>query len=392
MYKEEVESMSLMRIGALALRIVRQFLRDPRTLALIFLAPILVMTLLNFVLNSQTSAATLAVVLPSAADQATAQFNQMLKQALAGQSATLAVNYISASDADSTLNNGDANGVLIFPADFVTQLQQGNAASEQIQLRLDGSNPGAAKALSNAVSALLQSLTQQHAPTGTTGTSTDTTNPQLTVQSEYIPASSKDYTQTDSLAPLFIGLFAFFFIFLLTSVSFLRERARGTIERLLISPLSRGELMLGYVLGFTIFAIVQSLLILLFVIYVLRVHYSGNLGLIFLITLALTIGSVNLGIFLSTYARNELQVIQFIPLVLVPQALLGGLFWPVNSLPVVLKQVAYVLPLTWANFGLKDVMLKGKGVETIWPDLLVLLGFAVLMVILGAFTVRRESA
>ncbi len=384
--------MSLMRIGALALRIVRQFLRDPRTLALIFLVPILVMTLLNLVLNNQASAATLAVVLPTGTDQATAQFNQVFKQALAGQSASLTVNYISASDADSTLNNGDANGVLIFPADFVTQLQQGNGVGEQVQLRLDGSNPGAAKALSNAVGALLQNLEQQRAPTGTTGAGTTPAGPQLTVQSEYIPASSKDYTQTDALAPLFIGLFAFFFIFLLTSVSFLRERARGTIERLLISPLSRGELMLGYVLGFTIFAVVQSLLILLFVIYVLRVHYSGNLGLIFLITLALTIGSVNLGIFLSTFARNELQVIQFIPLVLVPQALLGGLFWPVNSLPVVLKQVAYVLPLTWANFGLKDVMLKGKGVETIWPDLVVLLVFATLMVILGAFTVRRESA
>lgn len=384
--------MSLMRIGALATRIVRQFLRDPRTLALIFLVPILVMTLLNLVLNNQSSTATLAVVLPTASNIATAQFNQTLKQALAQQSDTLTVNYIRASDADTTLNNGDANGVLIFPPDFATQLQQGNGTAEQITLRLDGSNPGAAKALNTAVSALLQNLTQQRASAGASGAGTTLSGPSVSVVSDYIPASSKDYTQTDALAPLFVGLFAFFFIFLLTSVSFLRERSRGTIERLLISPLGRGELVLGYVLGFTIFAVIQSLVILLYVIYVLRVHYAGNLGLIFLITLALTIGSVNLGIFLSTYARNELQVIQFIPLVLVPQALLGGLFWPVTTLPVVLKQIAYVLPLTWANFGLQDVMLKGKGLETIWPDLLVLVGFATLMVVLGAFTVRRETA
>ncbi len=383
--------MSLMRIGALATRIVRQFLRDPRTLALIFLVPILVMTLLNLVLDNQSSAATLAVVLPTASDTATAQFNQALKQALAKQSDTLTVTYINAGDADPTLSNGDANGVLIFPPDFATQLQQGTS-TEQITLRLDGSNPGAAKALDNAVGALLQSLTQQRASAGTPDGGAAATGPSVSVVSDYIPASSKDYTQTDALAPLFVGLFAFFFIFLLTSVSFLRERARGTIERLLISPLGRGELVLGYVLGFTIFAVIQSLVILLYVIYVLRVHYAGNLGLIFLITLALTIGSVNLGIFLSTYARNELQVIQFIPLVLVPQALLGGLFWPVNTLPVVLKQIAYIMPLTWANFGLKDVMLKGKGLETIWPDLLVLVGFAALMVILGTFTVRREAA
>ncbi len=384
--------MSFLRIGALTLRIVRQFLRDPRTLALVFLAPILVMTLLNLVLNNQSSAVSLAVVLPTASDQITTVFNQNLKQALAQQSDTLSVSYIAASDADSTLDSGDVNGVLIFPPDFAAQLQQGNAAAESITLKLDGSNPGAAKALNNAVAALLQNLTQRAAPASQSASAPSAASTAPTLNSEYVPAVSKDYTQTDSLAPLFIGLFAFFFIFLLTSVSFLRERSRGTIERLLISPLSRAELVLGYVLGFTIFAVVQSLLILLFVIYVLQVHYAGNLGLIFLITLALTVGSVNLGIFLSTYARNELQVIQFIPLVIVPQALLGGLFWPVNSLPVVLKQLAYVMPLTWANFGLKDIMLKGKGLETIWPDLVVLVVFAALMVVLSTFIVRREAA
>ena len=224
--------MSLMRIGALATRIVRQFLRDPRTLALIFLVPILVMTLLNLVLDNQSSAATLAVVLPTASDTATTQFNQLLKQALAKQSDTLTINYINAGDADTTLNNGDANGVLIFPPDFATRLQQGNS-TEQITLRLDGSNPGAAKALDNAVGALLQNLTQQHTSAGTPGGGAASTSPSVSVVSDYIPASSKDYTQTDALAPLFVGLFAFFFIFLLTSVSFLRERARGTIERLL---------------------------------------------------------------------------------------------------------------------------------------------------------------
>ena len=384
--------MSFLRISALTLRIVRQFLRDPRTLALVFLVPILVMTLLNLVLNNQTSAVKLAVVLPTASDTATSLFNQNLKLALEQQQDTLSVSYIAASDADSIIAASDANGVLIFPADFATQLQQGNGASESITLKLDGSNPGAAKALKSAVATLIQNLSQRATPSAPSANISSATSPAPTLTSQYVPASSKDYTQTDSLAPLFVGLFAFFFIFLLTSVSFLRERSRGTIERLLISPLSRAELVLGYVLGFTIFAVAQSLIILLYVIYVLQVHYAGNLGLIFLITLALTVGSVNLGIFLSTFARNELQVIQFIPLVLVPQALLGGLFWSVNSLPVVLKQLAYVLPLTWANFGLKDVMLKGKGLETIWPDLLVLVGFATLMVILAAFTIRRESA
>ena len=107
---------------------------------------------------------------------------------------------------------------------------------------------------------------------------------------------------------------------------------------------------------------------------------------------SLTIGGVNMGIFASAFARNELQVIQFIPLLIVPQILLGGLFFPVNTLPVVLKQLAYIMPLTWANFALKDVMLKGLGFSDIWPDLLFLVGFAILMVIVSAFSLRQERA
>ncbi len=382
--------MSFSRINALALRIIRQFLRDPRTLALVFVVPILVMTVLNFVLNNQSTAATLDIVLPGS-DQATTIFKSRLDSIFDQQKDTLSISYRSLEDATTRLNNADVNGVLIFPDGFAAQLLQGSS-DQTITLRLDGGRPSQAKIIKNLVSNLLQNLQQRLTTPTASQPATPAASLKINQNTEYLPTISADYTQTDALAPLFVGLFAFFFVFLLTSVSFLRERSRGTIERLLISPLSRAELILGYVLGFTTFAVVQSIAILAFVIFVLQVHYAGNLGLIFLITLGLTIGSVNLGIFLSTFARNELQVIQFIPLVLVPQALLGGLFWSVSSLPVVLKQIAYVLPLTWANFGLTDIMLRGKGLDTIWPDLVVLAAFATLMVLLSTFTVRREGA
>jgi len=111
---------------------------------------------------------------------------------------------------------------------------------------------------------------------------------------------------------------------------------------------------------------------------------------IVIVTLALTIGAVNMGIFASAFARNELQVIQFIPLLVVPQILLGGLFFPVKTLPIILKQLAYVFPITYANFALKDVMLKGFGIGDVWPDLIFLVGFALAMVLLAAFTLRQE--
>jgi ABC-2 type transport system permease protein len=200
------------------------------------------------------------------------------------------------------------------------------------------------------------------------------------------------YTFNDSIAPVFIGLFSFFFVFLLTSVAFLRERSQGTIERVMVSPLTRAELVVGYVCGFTLFALVQSLVILLFVVFALRVHYSGNLALVFLVSALLTIGSVNLGIFLSTFAQNEFQVVQFVPLVLGIQVFLSGVFWPVAQLPKLLQPIAYILPLTYANEALRGVMLKSSGIGEIAGQLTALLVFALAMILLSSLTIRREVA
>ena len=372
---------SIRRTVALAIRIVRQFVRDRRTLALLFLAPLLIMTLLNFVLGSSGSnSLTLAVVPPPGLGHDIIQ--QAISKGLA-KAKGVQVIYIDADQVDAKLKSGDANAALIFPPDFVSAASVG--AQPSVTLRLDGSNPPAAEQAKTLVTFALASLNQSAGPTG------DPSAAPVALRTSYL-YGGPEYTQTDALAPLFIGLFAFFFVFLLASVAFLRERSQGTLERILVSPLSRTELTLGYVLGFMLFATLQSLVILGFVIYVLRVHYAGNLWLLFLVTLALTIGGVNMGIFASAFARNELQVIQFIPLLIVPQALLGGLFFPVNTLPVVLKQLAYIMPLTWANFALKDVMLKGLGFSDIWPDLVFLVGFAILMVVISAFSLRQERA
>jgi ABC-2 type transport system permease protein len=362
-------------VSALALRIVRQFAHDRRTLGLVFVVPLLVMTILNFVLNSSASGLTLGIVPPdgSVGDALVSQ----IKAEVAGQS-SLTVRTVARGDVDAALKDG-ADGVLVFPPQIGT--------GAPVTLRLEGSNPAAAQQLKGLVAGLVAGLPQQSGLGGNSAPAPPSGPAALNVSYLY---GGPEYTQTDALAPLFIGLFASFFVFLLTSVSFLRERSQGTIERLMVSPLSKTELVLGYVFGFTLFALVQSLLILLFVVYVLRVHYAGNLGLIFLVTLALTIGGVNLGIFISAFARNELQVVQFIPLLLVPQALLAGLFFPVQTLPVVLKQVAYILPLTYANFALKDVMLKGFGLDQIWPYLAVLVGFAALMIVAAAVSLRQE--
>jgi ABC-2 type transport system permease protein len=225
---------------------------------------------------------------------------------------------------------------------------------------------------------------------------------------------SPDADQLDVFGPVLIGFFAYFLVYILTGISFLRERQGGTLERLLATPVTRAEIVLGYGLGFGFFATVQVAILTTWALMHVDVpafdlpvigHVAGvSLGLgianagnpviAFLIAVVLALGAVNLGIFLSTFARTELQIVQFIPVVIVPQALLSGIFWPVERLPGLLQPIARALPLTYAVEGLRGVMIKGLGLDspTIQLDLAVLLGIAAFFVLLAIGTIRREIA
>ena len=191
------------------------------------------------------------------------------------------------------------------------------------------------------------------------------------------------------IAPGLIGVFALFFVFLLTGVSFLRERSQGTLERLLTTPVGRADILAGYLLGFLLFAGIQSLVILLYTIFALRIEYEGSLWQIFVLLFVVTIVAVNLGIFISTFARNEFQVVQFIPIMLLPQIFLSGAVLPSEQLPGYFQAIGKVLPLTYAVDGLKALMLEGETLGGIAQELAVLGAFAIGILVLAAITVRR---
>jgi ABC-2 type transport system permease protein len=203
-----------------------------------------------------------------------------------------------------------------------------------------------------------------------------------------------DSTFLDFLAPVLIAVFGYFFMLLLSTVAFQRERASGTLERLMATPLRRGELVVGYLAGFSVFALLQATVIIAFTLFVLKVEYRGNVATIFLIEAVLVIGAVSLGLFISAFARNELQAVQFMPLVLVPQIFLSGLLVPVEQLNDVLRPISTVLPLTYANEALRAVMIKGFPLSDplIMRDLAVLTAFAVVTIAGAVASIRREVA
>ncbi len=202
----------------------------------------------------------------------------------------------------------------------------------------------------------------------------------------------EDSRVLNGIAPALMATFALFFVFLLTGISFLRERSQGTLERVMASPVSRLDLVVGYLGGFILFAAVQSLIVLLFTIFVLGIQYKGSLWQIFVFQLVVTVVALNLGLFVSAFARNEFQVIQFIPLVLVPQVLLSGVLLPTAQMPAYLRAISKVLPLTYSVDGLNGIMLEGKSLLDVGWDLLALAGFAVVTIVLGAISIRRSAA
>lgn len=369
------------RVLAMARRLVTQIRRDHRSVGLLLVVPMIVMGLLGYLLRLEGRALRVGLVsedqgVSIIAGQPAA--SSVLSSRLAGQE-QVSVQEYDREQAERLLRKGELDAVLVLPEGLIAAMLEGGAAT--IEVVVEGSNPTQAEALPARVGALVSQAVRESNPTQRAA--------ELQVETRYLYAGS-EYEFLDSFAPVYIAFFAFFFVFLLTGVSFLRERTQGTMERLLATPITRLEISVGYMLGFGLFALIQSGVILFFTILVLRIRHVGDLSLVFLLLGLVAIGAVNLGIFLSTYARTELQVVQFIPIVIVPQALLSGLIVPVDQLPELLRIVAHAMPLTYANRAMTDVMIRGFGFTEVAGDLAVLLGFAVAALALSATTLRRQ--
>ena len=191
------------------------------------------------------------------------------------------------------------------------------------------------------------------------------------------------------VAPGLLSIFVLFFTFLLTGVAFLRERAQGTLERLMTTTVARADILVGYLLGFLLFATIQAAVILTFTIFALRIQYQGNVFEIVAVLMLVVLVAVNLGIFVSTFARNEFQVVQFIPIVMAPQIFLSGVIVPTDQMPVVMEAISVVLPLTYAVEALRGIMVMGQSLSDVWTDLVVLAGFGVGLLIAAVITLRR---
>lgn len=191
---------------------------------------------------------------------------------------------------------------------------------------------------------------------------------------------------------MMLGLFPFTLIFVVTSIVTLRERTQGTLERLMASPISRGDLMAGYGIAFLLVAAVQTVISVVVGIWLLDIPHAGPLWLAVVFVLLLALFGIALGLFLSAFARTEFQAIQFLPAFVLPQIMLAGLLVPIDQMPKLLEYVARILPLTYAFEGLNGNMHDGMGFADghMWLYVIVCIVSPVILLVAGSLTLRRH--
>ena len=377
--------MSLRRVRAIVRRVVAEIRRDRPSLALLFFAPILITGLVTFIVRAgETPVPSVVIVNDAAGPAAVVGAGMASALEAGGMTVTEAPDEAAA---ESALEVGTATVAIVIPPDLAT-----GGTLTLITLGLDPASEGAQ--LQEVVTTVVE------ATASATGARIPATE-HITVYG----GSTDD--PIAPFAPAIVAFFVYFFVYVLTGVSFLRERTGGTLERLMATPVTRGEIVAGYTIGFGLFATLQVSLLLAWALGSIQVPsigplpaFSIGLGiqvagsplLAFLVVLLLALGAVSLGIFLSTFARTELQIIQFIPIVLAPQFLLSGVLFPVSTLPAVLQPLVLFMPLGYAVNALKQVFIAGAdlSVGAVQLDLAVLAFVAVFFGVVATFTIRRD--
>jgi ABC-2 type transport system permease protein len=250
----------------------------------------------------------------------------------------------------------------------------------KIELILLNDDPTTSKALQMKVN---QAIASQFQPKiGSMGSGS-----MPSIETKYVYGSSET-TFFDILISILIGFFVFFFVFLISGIGLLRERTTGTLERLMSTPIKRPEVIAGYLVGYGIFAVIQTLIVVIYAINVLDITLAGSFWNVIIISLMLALTALSLGILLSTFASSEFQMIQFIPIVIIPQVFFSGII-PIEGMANWLQVLAKFMPLYYGADALKSVMYKGLDIGGIYKDLLFLAIFITVFIILNIVVLRK---
>ena len=390
--------MKLGRTLAFSRRALLQFRHDRRTFAFVLIMPLLMILIFGYTFGGDVKGITVEVVnsdaglrigLPPFLSK-----SLFLAQNITDHFDTDILSLHANTDSENAQENvrgGKAWAAILFPEnftqDFITSLMSPETTpSPKIEVYLDGSNPTIVAAVTKAVTQSVQETLKELSAT------LNFTQGSLPIAIEPVYAYGGGDTRfIDYFAPGVVSFAIMMVTTMITIILFVNERRNGTLQRLLVSPASEGEIVAGYALAFAVIGIIQSIVVLVAAILLFNITIVGNIFLALIVILLLAFGHQGLGILLSAGAKNELQAIQFIPLILFPSILLAGLFWPIESIPSYLQPLSYIIPLRYGIDAERSIMLRGWGISEIWIDITILIIFAFLTLTASVLLLKRKD-
>ncbi|KXT59319.1 ABC transporter permease protein [Streptococcus oralis] len=356
-----------MRTIAIAKKVIKELLRDKRTLAMMFVAPVFIMWLMNLMFSASTTVNVKLATqdLPTGlvtkmdeldhVDIETYQDLDQAKEALANEKVDAVISY---KDGEYQVDyaNTDAS-----KTSMIRQVLRTSIASE-----------GTDQLLSRVKQAFPQLKLDAKAP-------------EIKESYQYGDKNTGFFAR---MIPILIGFVVFFFVFLISGMALLKERTSGTLDRLLATPVKRSEIVYGYMLSYGIIAIFQTAVVVLAAIWLLDVEVVGNILNVIIVNVVLALVALAFGILLSTLAKSEFQMMQFIPLVIMPQLFFSGII-PLSSMGEWAPTVGKFLPLTYSGDAISQIILYGHNLGDILPNLGVLMIFLIILTILNIVGLRR---
>ena len=356
-----------MRTIAIAKKVIKELLRDKRTLAMMFVAPVFIMWLMNLMFSASTTVNVKLATqdLPTGlvtkmdeldhVDVETYQDLDQAKEALANEKVDAVISY---KDGEYQVDyaNTDAS-----KTSMIRQVLRTSIVSE-----------GTDQLLSRIKQALPQLKLDAKAP-------------EIKESYQYGDKNTGFFAR---MIPILIGFVVFFFVFLISGMALLKERTSGTLDRLLATPVKRSEIVYGYMLSYGIIAIFQTAVVVLAAIWLLDVEVVGNILNVIIVNVVLALVALAFGILLSTLAKSEFQMMQFIPLVIMPQLFFSGII-PLSSMGEWAPTVGKFLPLTYSGDAISQIILYGHNLGDILSNLGVLMVFLIILTILNIVGLRR---
>jgi ABC-2 type transport system permease protein len=360
-----------------------QILRDPRTLALVLVMPVMQLFLLGYAATNDVRNVPLAVYNQDPGPEARA----LLDAYRSADYFKLAYTVGSEQELRDLIDGGQARAGLVIPPDYGDQLQGGGIA--HVAFILDGSDPTvAATALSAAQVIGQQQATKVLADRMARRGQTAAIQPPIDVRTQvwYNP----DLVSAYFMIPGVIGMILFTITTILTATAIVRERERGTIEQLIVTPIRSWELVVGKLLPYVILAFMNTIEVLLFGALWFKVPIHGSLILLGLLSGLFLVSSLGIGLLVSTIANTQQEAMLTVMMTLLPSIFLSGFFFPLEAMPKVMQWLSYLMPLRYYLVIIRSLLLKGVGADLLKGDILALSIFGTVIMVAAALRFRKR--